>query len=124
MAVRAFITGLAGTTVTPAERTLLREREPWGFILFKRNIGDRDQVLALTRAFRECVGRADAPVLIDQEGGRVQRMAPPHWRSYPSAAAIENGLEPSKAEAAASLRERSQANRHIWIAIGQVTAPV
>ena len=50
----------------------------------------------LTRAFRECVGRADAPVLIDQEGGRVQRMGPPHWRAYPAAAAIEAGLEPSR----------------------------
>ena len=61
---------------------------------------------ALTRSFRECVGRTDAPVLIDQEGGRVQRMAPPHWRAYPAAAEIEAGLEPSRAEAAARLVAR------------------
>src|SRR5438876_12200323 len=85
MAVRAFITGLAGTTVTPAERTLLREREPWGFILFKRNIETPAQVRRLTASIRDAVGR-EAPVLVDQEGGRVQRLGPPHWPSYPPGA--------------------------------------
>src|SRR5260370_9081956 len=82
MAVRAFITGLAGTTVTPAERALLREREPWGFILFKRNIETPAQVRRLTASIRDAVGR-EAPVLVDQEGGRVQRLGPPHCPSYP-----------------------------------------
>src|SRR2546425_9644559 len=86
MAVRAFITGLAGTTVTPAERTLLREREPWGVILFKRNIETPAQVRRLTASIRDAVGR-EAPVLVDQEGGRVQRLGPPHWPSYPPGAA-------------------------------------
>ena len=86
MAVRAFITGLAGTTVTPAERTFLREREPWGFILFKRNIETPAQVRRLTASIRDAVGR-EAPVLVDQEGGRVQRLGPPHWPSYPPGAA-------------------------------------
>src|SRR5690349_19139697 len=85
MAVRAFITGLAGTTVTPAERTLLREREPWGFILFKRNIETPAQVRRLTASIRDFVGR-EAPVLVDQEGGRVQRLGPPHWPAYPPGA--------------------------------------
>ena len=93
---KAFISGCAGLVLSAEERAFLRQEDPWGLILFKRNIADRDQVRELTRSFRECVGRADAPVLIDQEGGRVQRMAPPHWRSYPAAAAIEAGLEPSK----------------------------
>src|SRR5246127_3398955 len=103
---KAFVSGCAGLALTSEERAFLRLEDPWGLILFKRNVSDRDQVLALTRSFRECVGRADAPVLIDQEGGRVQRMAPPHWRAYPAAALIEAGLEPSRAEAAAGLVAR------------------
>src|SRR5712691_11605649 len=97
MAVRAFITGLAGTTVTPAERTLLREREPWGFILFKRNIETPAQVRRLTASIRDAVGR-EAPVLVDQEGGRVQRLGPPHWPSYPPGAAYGRVYDRSAAE--------------------------
>jgi beta-N-acetylhexosaminidase len=103
---KAFICGCAGFALDAEERAFLRGHDPWGLILFKRNVGDREQLRALTRSFRDCVGRADAPVLIDQEGGRVQRMAPPHWRAYPAAAAIEAGFEPSKAEAAARLIAR------------------
>jgi beta-N-acetylhexosaminidase len=80
---RAFITGVAGTSITPAERIFLREAAPWGLILFKRNIETPDQVSNLTNDFREFVGRDDAPVLVDQEGGRVQRLGPPHWPAYP-----------------------------------------
>src|SRR5262245_16699774 len=86
MTARAFITGLAGPTLTHDERVLLREGDPWGLILFKRNIDTPDQVRALTASFREAVGR-DAPVLVDQEGGRVQRLGPPHWPAYPAGAA-------------------------------------
>jgi beta-N-acetylhexosaminidase len=103
---KAFICGCAGLVLDEEERAFLRREDPWGLILFKRNVADRDQMRALTRSFRECVGRADAPVLIDQEGGRVQRMAAPHWRAYPAAAAIEAGLGPSRAEAAARLVAR------------------
>src|SRR5271154_1384209 len=103
---KAFICGCAGLVLDAEERAFLRREDPWGLILFKRNVADRDQVRALTRSFRECVGRPNAPVLIDQEGGRVQRMAEPHWRAYPAAAAIEVGLEPSRAEAAARLVAR------------------
>jgi beta-N-acetylhexosaminidase len=86
MAHRAFITGLSGLSVTADERAFLREFRPWGLILFKRNIQDRDQVVALVReALHEL--RADAPVLVDQEGGRVQRLGPPHWPAYPPGAA-------------------------------------
>ena len=85
MTARAFITGLAGTALTPAERLFLRESDPWGLIVFKRNIASPDQVRGLTASFRETVGR-DAPVLVDQEGGRVQRLGPPHWRVYPAGA--------------------------------------
>jgi beta-N-acetylhexosaminidase len=87
MQARAFITGLAGTVITPEERAFLTEARPWGLILFKRNIENTGQVLALVKSFREILGHAEAPVLIDQEGGRVQRMGPPHWPSYPPGAA-------------------------------------
>lgn len=83
MTIRAFIAGCSGPTLTADERALFRQAQPWGFILFRRNVETPDQVRALTAAMRETVGRADAPILIDQEGGRVQRMGPPHWPKYP-----------------------------------------
>ena len=86
MAARAFITGLEGMTLAPAERAFLRDADPWGLILFRRNADTPDQVRRLVDNFRAAVGRADAPVLIDQEGGRVQRLGPPHWPKYPAGA--------------------------------------
>lgn len=83
MATGAFIAGCAGLELTSAERAFFRETQPWGLILFARNVDSVSQIRALTSGFREIVGRANAPVLIDQEGGRVQRMRPPNWRSYP-----------------------------------------
>jgi beta-N-acetylhexosaminidase len=85
MAVRAFITGLSGTEITPEERAFLRDAAPFGLILFKRNIVDPSQLRALTGDFKTICG-TDAPVLIDQEGGRVQRMGPPYWPAYPPGA--------------------------------------
>lgn len=84
MTSRAFIAGCAGPELSPAERAFFREAEPWGFILFARNIADPDQVRALVSEFRAAVGWM-APVLIDQEGGRVQRLRPPHWTDDPPA---------------------------------------
>ena len=81
----AFIAGCSGPELTPDERAFFRDAAPWGFILFKRNVETPAQVVALTSALREAVGRAEAPVLIDQEGGRVQRLRPPHWRQMPPA---------------------------------------
>src|SRR5262245_7561048 len=82
MAARAFITGLSGPTLTSDERAFLREARPWGLILFKRNIEDVAQVTALVDETLHEVG-TDAFVLVDQEGGRVQRLGPPHWPAYP-----------------------------------------
>jgi len=84
-ASRAFITGLAGQTISPLERAFLREAAPWGLIIFKRNISTPQQVTDLIRDFRDIVGW-EAPVLVDQEGGRVQRLGPPHWPAYPPGA--------------------------------------
>jgi len=82
--MRAAIFGCAGADLTPAERAFFRAADPWGFIVFARNIEAPAQVRKLTDALRDTVGRR-APVLIDQEGGRVARLRPPHWRAYPPA---------------------------------------
>src|SRR5271154_1228585 len=84
--MRAFITGLAGTELSDRERAFLREAQPWGFILFRRNVAGPEQVRRLIEEVRAALGRA-APALIDQEGGRVQRLGPPHWPPYPPGAA-------------------------------------
>ena len=86
MAMRAFIVGVSGFVLTDEERAFLREQQPWGFILFKRNIDTPTQVADLVGELRKVVARDDAPVLVDQEGGRVQRLGPPHWPSYPPGA--------------------------------------
>ena len=72
--------------MTHAEREFIRSKRPWGFILFKRNIEAPKQVIRLVNELRKELARPDAPVLIDQEGGRVQRLGPPHWPVYPAGA--------------------------------------
>ena len=84
MNTRAFITGVSGTELNAAEREFIRAQRPWGFILFKRNIDTPAQVTQLVSELRKEAGQPDAPVLIDQEGGRVQRLGPPHWPAYPA----------------------------------------
>jgi beta-N-acetylhexosaminidase len=86
MSSRAFITGVSGLELSADERAFIRAERPWGFILFKRNIETPAQVASLVRELRDLIGNADAPVLIDQEGGRVQRLGPPHWPVYPPGA--------------------------------------
>ena len=83
MSTAAAILGCSGPTLTREEQAFFRAEKPWGFILFARNVETPDQVKRLVDALRETVGRADAPILIDQEGGRVQRLGPPHWGKYP-----------------------------------------
>jgi beta-N-acetylhexosaminidase len=87
-APRAILFSCAGEVLSAAERAFFAEIGPAGFVLFQRNCRDPDQVRALIAEFRFCVGRDDAPVLIDQEGGRVARLKPPHWRRYPAPAAL------------------------------------
>ena len=83
---KAVIFGCAGPELTSAEASFFAGTKPWGFILFGRNIVSLNQVADLTASLRESVGRPDAPVLIDQEGGRVQRFKPPLVPQYPSGA--------------------------------------
>jgi beta-N-acetylhexosaminidase len=108
MANRAFITGVSGTELSEAERAFIAAERPWGFILFKRNIEEPGQVLSLVGQLRDAVGEPDAPVLIDQEGGRVQRLGPPHWPVYPPGAAFGRlfDMDPALGLSAARLSAR------------------
>lgn len=81
MALSATVLGCSGPQLTADEAAFYRDADPWGFILFARNVGTPDQLRRLTGDLRAAVGR-DAPVLVDQEGGRVQRLRAPHWREY------------------------------------------
>ncbi len=88
MGRRAFITGIAGTELGAAEREFIAAAQPWGFILFKRNIDNPAQVTALNNELRKIVNDPEAPILVDQEGGRVQRFGPPNWPVYPPGASF------------------------------------
>jgi beta-N-acetylhexosaminidase len=79
-----LILGLSGLALTDAERGFFRAADPAGFVLFGRNVEDKAQVRALTDALRALSGRADLPILVDQEGGRVARLAPPVWPPFPA----------------------------------------
>lgn len=96
---RAIIFGCAGDRLSRDERRFFAETRPLGFVLFGRNCKAPDQVRALIAEFRDAVGRSDAPVLIDQEGGRVARLRPPHWRNYPAPARIAALPDPQAVEA-------------------------
>jgi len=102
---KAMILGCSGLTLTQEEIALYKAEQPWGFILFGRNIGDGQQITDLVASMRKAVGRPDAPVLIDQEGGRVQRIRPPILQSYPNAQAL----------GAIYLRDREQGLRAAWL---------
>jgi beta-N-acetylhexosaminidase len=108
MTARAFITGISGTELSAAEREFIRTERPWGFILFKRNAETPAQVSNLIRELRSTIGDPDAPVLIDQEGGRVQRLRPPHWPTYPAGAVLGRiyRLDPALGLSAARLSAR------------------
>jgi len=119
MSSRAFITGESGLELGADERAFIRAERPWGFILFKRNIDTPAQVSSLVRELREAVGSPDAPVLIDQEGGRVQRLGPPHWPAYPPGAVFGAlyDIEPRLGFQAARLSSRLIAADLIDLAI-------
>src|SRR5260370_6571809 len=105
---RAFITGVSGPQLNAAEREFIRLERPWGFILFKRNIETPAQVINLIQELRKAVGDPEAPVLIDQEGGRVQRLGPPQWPAYPAGAVfgVLYEIDPALGLSAARLSAR------------------
>jgi beta-N-acetylhexosaminidase len=108
MSARALIVGCAGPKLSAAEREFHARAKPWGLILFKRNIESPAQVAALIQEFRGVAGYHTAPVLIDQEGGRVQRLSPPLWPDFPSAARLgaAYGRDPARGIEAAKLGAR------------------
>jgi len=108
MRSRAFITGVSGPELNAAERAFIRSERPWGFILFKRNIENPTQLTHLVEELRASLGIPEAPVLIDQEGGRVQRLGPPHWPVYPPGAlfGVLYDIDPALGLSAARLSAR------------------
>src|SRR6185369_6391005 len=105
---RAFITGVSSLELSAAEREFIRAERPWGFILFKRNIDSPAQITSLVRELRSSADNPDAPILIDQEGGRVARLGPPHWPVYPPGAAFGAlyDIDPALGLSAARLSSR------------------
>ena len=104
----AAIYGCAGLALSAEEESFFRAANPFGFILFARNCETPDQVRALVSALRETVGRPEAPVLIDQEGGRVARLKPPHWRAAPPAAYFGRMASHDRERAHEALRLNTQ----------------
>ncbi|MDQ0320194.1 beta-N-acetylhexosaminidase [Pararhizobium capsulatum DSM 1112] len=102
---KAFISGCKGLTLTADEKAFFADERPWGFILFGRNIGESKQIADLAAELRDSIGNPDAPVLIDQEGGRVQRIRPPVVPQYPNGAAIGEIYR----------RDREQGLRAAWL---------
>jgi beta-N-acetylhexosaminidase len=120
----AAIYGCLGTALTDEERAFFADVRPWGFILFRRNVETPDQVRRLTDALRESVGW-DVPVLVDQEGGRVQRLGPPHWAKYPPGDAyLKATNDPMTARELARLGGRLMAHDLKAVGINVDCAPV
>ena len=121
----AAIYGCSGHRLTEDEKAFFAEVRPWGFIVFRRNVDSPDQMRALTDEMRDCVGDPNAPVLIDQEGGRVQRMGPPHWAKYPPAEAyLKATNDPLAARELAWLGARLMANDLKAVGVNVDCAPV
>jgi beta-N-acetylhexosaminidase len=107
--MKPVIFGVSGHDLTPDERAFFKDADPLGYILFKRNCGDRAQMRALTDSLRALSGRADLPILIDQEGGRVSRMLPPEWPAFPAGAAFDALYERAPISAIEAARANGQA---------------
>jgi beta-N-acetylhexosaminidase len=95
--IKSFICGVAGTSLNAAEREFLAREQPYGVILFARNIESPAQVRALVSDIKSCLTHPFASILIDQEGGRVARLRPPHWRAYPPALTLARGADAARA---------------------------
>jgi beta-N-acetylhexosaminidase len=115
---KAIVVDATGTELTRQEQDLFKSEKPAGFILFKRNCVSKQQVTDLVAAVRECVGRDDIPVLIDQEGGSVSRLKSPVWKEYPSAKSFGDIAQKSRTEAFNATRQNSLHMAHDLIEMG------
>jgi beta-N-acetylhexosaminidase len=107
--MQAAIYAPAGLDLSDDERRFFRDADPAAFILFKRNCGDPQQLLALTNSLRGLSGRADLPILIDQEGGRVARMKPPEWPAFPAAEKFARLYQAAPSSAIEAARSNARA---------------
>lgn len=112
------IFGLSGEALTADERTFFRDADPAGFILFARNCRDRGQLRALTESLRDLAGRDDLPVLIDQEGGRVARLKPPEWPSFPAATRFGDLFDAAPISAIEAARANAEAAAILLAEVG------
>jgi beta-N-acetylhexosaminidase len=107
--MQAAIYGLEGFGLTDEERRFFIDAEPAGFILFRRNCENPEQLLRLTESLRDLIGRDDVPILIDQEGGRVARMRPPEWPAFPPAEKFSNLYRVAPSSAIEAVRSNARA---------------
>jgi len=106
--MQAAIYGVEGLALNEAERSFLRDADPAGVIIFRRNCEDAEQLLRLTGSLRELTGRGDLPILIDQEGGRVARMRPPAWPAFPAAERFARLYEAAPSSAIEAARSNAR----------------
>lgn len=119
--MKPVIFGTAGLELTPDERAFFREANPAGYILFKRNCGDRAQMRRLTESLRELHGTDDLLIMIDQEGGRVARMQPPEWPAFPNGAVFGELYDKAPISAIEAARANAEA---IGLALSEVGVTV
>ena len=115
--IPAFL-GLAGSVLGEAERSFFRSVDPAGYILFRRNCVERSQLRALTDSLRALSGRDDLPILIDQEGGRVQRMSPPEWPTLPAAEPFARLYRAAPVSAMEAVRLNARAIATMLVEVG------
>ncbi|HEV2568878.1 beta-N-acetylhexosaminidase [Sphingomonas sp.] len=115
--MKPVIFGMAGLELSPDERAFFRDADPAGYILFKRNCGNREQMRALTDSLRDLHGRDDLLIMIDQEGGRVARMQPPEWPAFPNGAVFGDLYEKAPISGIEAARANAEA---IGLALSEV----
>src|ERR1700709_1679460 len=116
--MKPVIYGLSGLALTDDERAFYKDADPCGYILFRRNVQDRAQLRALTDSVRELSGRDDVPILIDQEGGRVQRLGPPEWPDFPAGPAFDALYDIAAISAIGAARAHGQATALMLAEVG------
>lgn len=116
--MKPVIYGLSGLSLTDDERAFYKDADPCGYILFKRNVQDRGQLRALTDSLRDLSGRGDMPILIDQEGGKVQRMGPPEWPDFPAGPAFDALYDVAPVSAIEAARAHAQATALMLAEVG------